>query len=70
MTVRKNRSTPEGRAFWDAVAVAAKTVESWPPWKRGESTPVADLRAELAEQRATAERASHLPSRSVLPEER
>lgn len=37
MKVRKNKSTPEARAFWEAVAQAAKTVESWPAWKRGES---------------------------------
>ncbi len=38
MAVKKDRSTPENRAFWDAVAEAARTVEAWPPWKKGEPT--------------------------------
>lgn len=35
--VRKDRSTPENRAFWDAVAEAAKTVATWPAWKQGDA---------------------------------
>ncbi len=38
MTVKKDKSTPENREFWAAVTTAAKTVEAWPAWKRGEST--------------------------------
>jgi hypothetical protein len=38
MTVKKDKSSDEGREFWQVAAQASKTVEAWPAWKRGEST--------------------------------
>jgi hypothetical protein len=38
MTVKRNKSSQEGKEFWEAAAQASKTVESWPAWKRGVST--------------------------------
>jgi len=34
MSMEKDRSTPENRAFWDAVEKAAAEVADWPAWKR------------------------------------
>lgn len=33
--VKKDKSTPENVAFWDAVEKAHQEVETWPAWKRG-----------------------------------
>jgi hypothetical protein len=35
MTVKKNRSTPEGQELWRAAENAASAVQQWPEWKRG-----------------------------------
>jgi hypothetical protein len=34
MTLKKDKSTEENRAFWRSVETASKTVAEWPAWKR------------------------------------
>ena len=43
MRLRKNKSTPENRAFWARAAESAAEVERWPAWKRGVMTTTDDL---------------------------
>lgn len=45
MKPRKNKTTPETRAFWASVERTAKIVDSWPAWKRGEELQPAPLAA-------------------------
>lgn len=35
--MRKDKSTEENREYWAFVEQTAKTVSSWPAWKRGVS---------------------------------
>lgn len=37
MRPTKNKSTPEGRKFWEAVEKTAAEVKTWPSWKREET---------------------------------
>jgi hypothetical protein len=34
MKIGRNRSTPEGRAFWDHVEKCSAEVATWPDWKK------------------------------------
>lgn len=38
--MRKNKSTEENREYWTFVEQTAKTVSSWPAWKRGISVDI------------------------------
>lgn len=51
MTVKKDRSSPANREFWDAVAEASRTVQQWPAWKRGESTRASEQDEPVVEER-------------------
>lgn len=54
VTVKRDLSTPENRAFWADVTAAAKLVASWPAWKRGEGRRVfAGLMSRPPETRPT-----------------
>lgn len=33
--MKKDKSTPENRKFWEDVEEAAKVVDTWPLWKKG-----------------------------------
>lgn len=38
--MRKNKSTEKNREYWAFVEETAKTVGSWPVWKRGVSVDI------------------------------
>lgn len=38
--MRKNKSTEKNREYWTFVEETAKTVASWPAWKRGVSVDI------------------------------
>ena len=42
MTLRRNLTDPESRAFWASVQHVAEEVRQWPAWMRGESSRAQD----------------------------
>ena len=57
MTIRRNLSTPEWRAFWACAEEASKRVERWPAWKVSrqeqdarETAPAGEHRHDLARE--------------------